>query len=195
VVLASFALIRFGVGGRRGAMLSCFPPLAGGRHARRAVIDVRTNVMRVGLAHGRQGCDCGGALRAHGPVEGAPQVCESLHRYARTSGACFSPPARRLPVRRAGIGVWRNVMRVDSHMGRGDDCDARCGFVARQEARVSFANLCTATRARAAPIFRRSPAVGIARRAVIGVRRNVMRVDSQMGRGDDCDERRGLMAP
>ena len=70
------------------------------------------------------------ALRAHGAVEGARQLCEPLHHYARTSGACFSPLARGRHVRRGVIGVRRNMMRVDSHMGRGDDCDERRGFMA-----------------------------------------------------------------
>jgi len=47
----------------------------------------------------------------------------------RTSGACFSPLARGRHVRRGVIGVRRNMMRVGSHMGRGCDCDARCGFM------------------------------------------------------------------
>jgi len=43
--------------------------------------------------------------------------------------------------------------------------------------------------------FHRSPAPRHVRRAVIGVRRNVMRVDSHTGRGCDCDERSGFMGP
>jgi len=43
----------------RARVGGCFSPLAGGRHVRRAVIGVRRNVMRVGLAHGTQGDDYG----------------------------------------------------------------------------------------------------------------------------------------
>jgi len=77
---------------------------------------------------------------ARGPW--APAVLRSPRRACalsatateRTSDACFSPLARGRHVRRGVIGVRRNMMRVDSHMGRGDDCNER-GFVAWHEAR------------------------------------------------------------
>ena len=54
--LAAMRKVLRGPGPRRYAQL--FSPLAGGRHVHRAVIDVRRNVMRVGLSDGTRGRDC-----------------------------------------------------------------------------------------------------------------------------------------
>ena len=67
---------------------------------------------------------------------------------ARTSGACFSPPARERHVRRAVICARRNVMRVGlAHGRRRCDRGERCELVAPHEARLGFANHCTPRRA------------------------------------------------
>ena len=59
--------------------------------------------------------------------KGARQLCESLHRYARTGGRLSFAARRARHVRRAVIDVRRNVMRVGrAHGRRGCGCDERC---------------------------------------------------------------------
>ena len=62
----------------RARVGACFSPPARERHVRRAVVGIRRNMMRVDAAATAK-------LRTHGDVEGAPQLCESLHSYGRTA--------------------------------------------------------------------------------------------------------------
>jgi len=128
-----------------------FSPPARERHVRRAVIRCPSECDARWPRTWDAGLRLRRALRAHGAVEGARQLCESLHRYAR---ARARPPTDRSPWRVAhrwrGRSARRSPAGAPEHRPRPGSpaapcqrmrADRRswrygewCGFMARQEA-------------------------------------------------------------